>query len=63
MPSIRLIVAQFTITPLFLVNLDGKTEPKPGQKVPKARKTEKTENARTVQTIIKRHIIYFNFRS
>ena len=51
-PCIRLIVAQFTTTPLYLVNLDRKPEPKPGQKVPKARKTE---NARTVLTINSGH--------
>ena len=37
--------------PLPLLIQDQKPEPKPGQKAPKARKTEKPENARTVLTI------------
>ena len=37
--------------PLPLLIQDQKPKPKPGQKAPKARKTEKPENARTVTTI------------
>ena len=38
--------------PLLLLIQDRKPEPKPGQEAPKARKTEKTDNGRTVPTII-----------